>query len=233
MERERACKSAAQKSDSILNHILKNVMVDASGCIDLFLLEKDVQSLAKAVDILFRGTWWCRLREALLRITTGTYTPDISAVDLQEFGANLAKGRLHVSVTAPPELVRLDPLACNIVLDNAISNAIRHGCPRDPQVGPRCAFRSAPSPLGSRSPWVTWWGAGAQTVGAGWGSTRGGRDPGAESKRTGWAGLCLRGTMCPHPVRLRARPAPAASVCPHPFCNRPIIPPSHPHFLDR
>ena len=34
----------------------------------------------------------------------------------------------------PAEAVELDPTACHIVLDNAVTNAFRHGCPDDPQV---------------------------------------------------------------------------------------------------
>ena len=34
----------------------------------------------------------------------------------------------------PDVAVELDPTACQIVLDNAVTNAFRHGCPRDPQV---------------------------------------------------------------------------------------------------
>ena len=40
----------------------------------------------------------------------------------------------QVECECPAEAVELDPTACHIVLDNAVTNALRHGCPDDPRV---------------------------------------------------------------------------------------------------
>ena len=52
--REAAEAAKSQKADSVLNHILKNNMADASGCIDLVLSGQSRELLVKAQDILFR-----------------------------------------------------------------------------------------------------------------------------------------------------------------------------------
>eukprot|EP00670_Eutreptiella_braarudii_P015950 CAMPEP_0174330762 /NCGR_PEP_ID=MMETSP0810-20121108/16927_1 /TAXON_ID=73025 ORGANISM="Eutreptiella gymnastica-like, Strain CCMP1594" /NCGR_SAMPLE_ID=MMETSP0810 /ASSEMBLY_ACC=CAM_ASM_000659 /LENGTH=225 /DNA_ID=CAMNT_0015446105 /DNA_START=42 /DNA_END=716 /DNA_ORIENTATION=+ len=72
-ERQRAIQEAHTmklnlKADSMLNHVLKNNMADASGCIDLFFRKADDRVLRQAQDILFRGMWWCKWRQAMLSI---------------------------------------------------------------------------------------------------------------------------------------------------------------------
>ena len=124
-----------QRADSILIHILKNNMADATGCIELFCQQNPIalRELSKACDILFRGISWCKLREAMLSIVAGRYTTQCSAVDVQKFTQDLVRGR-DMALECPPGVLALDPVACNIVLDNAVTNAKRHGCPVDPQV---------------------------------------------------------------------------------------------------
>ena len=126
----------AQHADSVLNHILKNTMADALGCIERFCqtpVESDTSALSKACDILFRGLWWCKLRVAMLRIVAGCYETQRDAVDIQKFAEDFVRGR-DLTLQCPSGAVPLDLTACNIVLDNAFTNAMRHGCPGDPQV---------------------------------------------------------------------------------------------------
>eukprot|EP00667_Euglena_gracilis_P003140 EG_transcript_3152 len=128
-DQERGAREAAVKADNILNHILKNLMADASGCIYLFAdrgnesLSSDLQ---QALSCLDRGMRWCRRRQALLRLTTGTYCPAREPVPLRAFGEDLANGR-PLACHFIDDVVLLDPLLCDILLDNAISNALRHG----------------------------------------------------------------------------------------------------------
>ena len=123
-----------QDADSVLNHILKNTMADACGCIDLFH-QKNIPDdyLCRASDLLFRGMWWCKLREALLQMIAGRYKMVRETVDVKEFAQDFVRGR-EVALECLPQMVQLDPMACNVVLDNAVTNAMRHGCQKDPQV---------------------------------------------------------------------------------------------------
>ena len=134
-----------QDADSMLNHLLKNTMADALGAIDLFFKQKqkaptDEQGhenghgfLSKASDMLFRGMWWCKLREAMLKVVAGCYDTKLESLDVLNFTNDFARGR-DLTIECPSQLLKLDPMACSLVLDNAATNAIRHGYPNDPRV---------------------------------------------------------------------------------------------------
>ena len=127
-----------QTADSVLNHMLKNTMADVSGCIELFcerntLEDEDGLLLLKGSDILFRGMWLCKMREAILSLVGGHYEVQPRDTNLLQFAEDFARGR-EVALDCPPQIVCLDPMVCNVILDNAVTNALRHGCPRDPQV---------------------------------------------------------------------------------------------------
>ena len=128
---------ARQDADSVLNHLLKNTMADAGGCIDLFQQQTAVKQnralLTKASDFLFRGMWWCKMREAMLRMVAGHYETELVPTGLQGFTLDLIRGR-EIEYECPQVAVELDRMVCNVVLDNAMTNAQRHGCPRDPRV---------------------------------------------------------------------------------------------------
>ena len=106
--------------------------VDSFNCVNLFFDGVGTEVLVEAKDLMFRGMWWCRMREAILNIMRGTYTPAFTDVNLQQFARDLCQGRSKVSWTAPNVIVHLESLVCSIILDNAISNAIRHGCSDGP-----------------------------------------------------------------------------------------------------
>eukprot|EP00667_Euglena_gracilis_P003698 EG_transcript_3710 len=134
-EAEAAHKEAALKADTILNHILKNIMADARGCIDMYLEGQPplAAHLERGRECLTRGMHWCKRRAALLRIASGDYQPVLVSTDLQEFGKTLVSGR-RVRTDIPQLTVKLDPVLCDLVLDNALSNALHHGHPEDPDV---------------------------------------------------------------------------------------------------
>ena len=125
------------KADSVLNHILKNNMADAINCIELFCERNKraavQQHLSKASDTLFRGMWWCKLREAMLSMVAGRYTTVRTATDVHKWARDFLRGR-DVGLECPREVVQMDATACSVVLENAVTNATRHGCPHDPQV---------------------------------------------------------------------------------------------------
>ena len=126
-----------QTADSVLNHMLKNTMADASGCIDLYCHARphgeDVDLLSKASDGLFRGMWWCKLREAMLRMVAGQYESQPEVVNLHQSAVDFVRGR-DVEFECPLHVVMLDPMACNGILDHAVTNATRHGCRTNPEV---------------------------------------------------------------------------------------------------
>eukprot|EP00668_Euglena_longa_P026439 GGOE01033097.1.p1 GENE.GGOE01033097.1~~GGOE01033097.1.p1 ORF type:complete len:466 (-),score=109.15 GGOE01033097.1:835-2232(-) len=145
-EAKMAQKSASQKADSIINHILKNMMADAVGCVELFQADGVPDHLQRAQECLMRGMNWCKKRQAMIRLTLGQYTPILLPTHLPKFGAAVACHR-NVTLHCPRVCVRLDPILCDVVCDNAISNAFRHGHPDDPAIS--LAMRLAPAELGS------------------------------------------------------------------------------------
>ena len=52
--REQKARRASEKADSMLNHILKNIMAEAAGCIDLYLCTQGQDKLTHGTDILYR-----------------------------------------------------------------------------------------------------------------------------------------------------------------------------------
>eukprot|EP00667_Euglena_gracilis_P003066 EG_transcript_3074 len=129
-------KESAQEADSILNHSLKNMMADAAGCIHMYaagLPGPLPADLAQALACLDRGMGWCRKRQALLRLADGRYTPTLAAVRLPDMGQAVVHGR-DVACSFADAAVLLDPVLCDLVLDNGIDNAFRHGDPEDPAV---------------------------------------------------------------------------------------------------
>ena len=128
-----------QTADSVLNHMLNNNMADASGCIDVYLHKKafdeeDKQLLTKASDTLFRAMWCCKMREAILSMVSGSYEPQACEVNLLQFRDDFVRGRDVVLDCPVQVLAHLDPTICNVILENAVTNAMRHGCPQEPQV---------------------------------------------------------------------------------------------------
>ena len=135
-ERDLKNQKDGAKADSVLNHILKNNMADAINCIEIWCARNkgaDGEQLSKASDILFRGMWWCKLREAMLSMVAGRYETVLSATDVRQWAQEFVRGRT-VALECPTEVVKMDATACSVVLDNAMTNATRHGCPHDPQV---------------------------------------------------------------------------------------------------
>ena len=134
---------ASRKADSILNHKLKNNMADAVGDIDMFIedVEKvgnnvnpqSVDQLKQAGASLRRGMKSCRHRQVYLQLVVNNYKPSLQPVHLQKFAMELTTGR-HVRLFAEDVLVMIDPVLCELILDNLISNAFAHGHPINPDV---------------------------------------------------------------------------------------------------
>jgi len=130
-----ALQDSAQQADGILNHILKNSMADAAGCVHLFLNSAvpDRLDLQKALECLARGMQWCHNRLALIHIAAGQYVPDLVVVELKHLVGEVVAGR-PVQSDASASSVLLDPLLTQIVLGNVVDNAFRHGHTVDPHV---------------------------------------------------------------------------------------------------
>ena len=69
----------------------------------------------------------------MLRLVAGRYETELVPTNLQGFTQDLIRGR-DMEHDCPQGTVELDPMVCNVVLDNAVTNAKRHGCARDPRV---------------------------------------------------------------------------------------------------
>eukprot|EP00667_Euglena_gracilis_P009998 EG_transcript_10172 len=125
---------ASQTADSILNHTLKNILSDAAATMELYLagrVERD--SLESAIHCLRRGMRACKDRQVYLKLVAGEYTPALHTVALQDFGHDLIAGR-DVQSNVAKLTVRTDVALLNLILENAVSNAFKHGHPRKPEV---------------------------------------------------------------------------------------------------
>ena len=128
---------ASRKADSILNHTLKNTMADAVGDIDMFLQKTaaniDIMHLRQAAAALRRGMRQCRHRQAYLQLAAHRYQVVLQTVDLKAFASELTSGR-QVTLDVCELTVMLDVTLCSLILENALSNAFKHGCPQNPAV---------------------------------------------------------------------------------------------------
>eukprot|EP00668_Euglena_longa_P047468 GGOE01063336.1.p1 GENE.GGOE01063336.1~~GGOE01063336.1.p1 ORF type:complete len:694 (-),score=197.72 GGOE01063336.1:908-2803(-) len=139
-------KKSAHEADSVLNHSLKNMMADAVGCIHMHCSTLDgapPAQLALALTCLERGMGWCRKRQALLELVTGGYVPMLTATRLPELGHLLVHDQ-DVTCSFVDATVLLDPVLCDLVLDNGISNAFQHGHPEAPAVHFTITLASSP-----------------------------------------------------------------------------------------
>ena len=127
---------ASQKADSILNHSLKNRMADGAGEIELFLgsYTGPHQPLSKCIASLHRGMQMCQHRQLYLKMMKGNYEPRRLPCNLHDFGTALASGRRLVHTMFARLCARFDSIACEMILENALSNALKHGCPEDPRI---------------------------------------------------------------------------------------------------
>jgi len=125
---------AGEMADNILNHTLKNTLADVAGYIELFLTgSAPVEVLNDGVACLRRGMKACRDRHAYLKLVAGMYSPVLSTVGLRELGQELLGGR-PASEQILDLTVLIDRTLITLILDTALSNAVKHGRPGDPDV---------------------------------------------------------------------------------------------------
>eukprot|EP00667_Euglena_gracilis_P001325 EG_transcript_1325 len=125
---------ASQRADSILNHTLKNILADVAGSVELFLegvIGRDV--LEGVLTCLTRGMKLCKQRNVYMKLVTGEYIPIMNVINLREFGQQLVAGR-NISSAFVDLTVHLDCTLLTLVLENGISNAIKHGHAAAPNV---------------------------------------------------------------------------------------------------
>eukprot|EP00667_Euglena_gracilis_P002249 EG_transcript_2250 len=136
---------ASQMADNILNHSLKNTLADVAANIEVFLAgAASANLLEDGIACLRRGIKCCKDRQLYRQLAAGEYTTVTTAVNLREIGQQLISGRQIDGVFCEGE-VYLDIALCNLILDNALSNALRHGRPECPAVQFR--IESRPSVL--------------------------------------------------------------------------------------
>jgi len=124
----------AVTADGILNHMLKNTLADAAGSIELFLAgASSSEVLHDSVHCLRRGMKACKQRQVYVKLVAGEYVPVENEVDLQAFGEDLIAGRATRGEFLDLKVL-LDSALLTLVLDNALSNAAKHGNPADPDV---------------------------------------------------------------------------------------------------
>jgi len=125
---------ASTTADSILNHMLKNTLSDGVAHIELFLAGSASRAaLHDGVSCLRRGMRACRERQVYLQLVAGNFVPVLNTVNLTEFGEQLVAGHAATSIF-PDTTVLLDRTLMSLILDNALSNAFKHGCRHNPDV---------------------------------------------------------------------------------------------------
>ena len=82
---------------------------------------------------------------ASVRAPFARYVVTLAPVNLAEFVSELTSGR-PVLVDFPRLTVLIDPTLCSLILDNALSNASKHGHPQSPDV--RLTIGCPANPLG-------------------------------------------------------------------------------------
>jgi len=135
---------ASETADNILNHMLKNTLADVAGYIELHLQGSvPVSALHDSLACLRRGMRACKERLVYLKLVAGDYTPVLNAVNLADFGRHLAAGR-SLTTEFPNTSMLMDHVLCGLILENALSNAAKHGRPENPDV--TFAIRLVPDP---------------------------------------------------------------------------------------
>jgi len=134
----------SQEADSILNHTLKNTMSDAAGQLEICLDDPDsiadldastIQSLKLALASLQRGMKCCRNRQMYISLVSGTYISVKRMVNVHRFLSDVTMGRaVEVETRLDVDEVELDPVLMDLILDNAVANATKHGHPTRPNV---------------------------------------------------------------------------------------------------
>ena len=133
----------SKEADSILNHSLKNTMADPAGQLEIFLDDPDgikdldpslIQNLKMALASLRRGMKSCRNRQTYISLVSGTYNSVRSAVTAHQFLSDVTMGRAVEVVETQLGEFQLDPVLMDLILDNAMANATKHGDPRGPNV---------------------------------------------------------------------------------------------------
>eukprot|EP00667_Euglena_gracilis_P002799 EG_transcript_2809 len=125
---------ASQLADGVLNHMLKNALADVAADIEIFLAgELGPEVLEDAVVCLRRGMRSCRARMIYLKMVAGEYVPVLNAINLQQFGQELMAGR-NVVGELLDRTILMDGTLMHLILENALSNAAKHGHPDHPNV---------------------------------------------------------------------------------------------------
>eukprot|EP00668_Euglena_longa_P021037 GGOE01026170.1.p1 GENE.GGOE01026170.1~~GGOE01026170.1.p1 ORF type:complete len:679 (-),score=166.00 GGOE01026170.1:1200-3203(-) len=125
---------ASQLADSVLNHMLKNALADVAANIEVFLAgELGSEVLEDAVVCLRRGMQSCRARMVYLKMVAGDYVPVMNAINLKEFGQQLVAGR-NVTTHFVDCTILMDGTLMQLILENALGNAFKHGHPDHPNV---------------------------------------------------------------------------------------------------
>eukprot|EP00668_Euglena_longa_P010562 GGOE01012794.1.p1 GENE.GGOE01012794.1~~GGOE01012794.1.p1 ORF type:complete len:676 (-),score=173.15 GGOE01012794.1:858-2864(-) len=125
---------ASQLADSVLNHLLKNALADVAANIEIFLAgELGPEVLEDAVVCLQRGIQSCRARMVYLKMVAGDYVPVMNAINLRAFGQQLVAGR-NVTTQFLDHTVLMDGTLMQLILENALGNAFKHGHPDHPNV---------------------------------------------------------------------------------------------------
>eukprot|EP00668_Euglena_longa_P027849 GGOE01034886.1.p1 GENE.GGOE01034886.1~~GGOE01034886.1.p1 ORF type:complete len:491 (+),score=158.63 GGOE01034886.1:167-1474(+) len=125
---------ATQLADGMLNHMLKDTLANVTADIEIFLAgELGPEVLEDAVVCLRRGIRSCRERMVYLKMVAGEYTPVMNAIHLKEFGQQLVAGR-RVTTHLLDFTVLMDGTLMQLILENAMSNAFKHGHPDHPNV---------------------------------------------------------------------------------------------------
>ena len=130
-----------QKHYSVVNHVVKNAMADVEAEICLlaeqnypWYREELFQTMKARIR---RGIRWCKNFQSSVKLSQGLFVPTLRPIKLWEFGAELLGGRCATGAF-PALTILSDPVLCDLMMENALDNAQKHGSPVNPDM--RCAI---------------------------------------------------------------------------------------------
>jgi len=137
LQHQHAKEKASKKADSMLNHTLKNVLADGIAAVELYQLTGESTHLANATLSMKRGMTWTRRRQSLIMVCEGTYQLHPEKLCLRQLVRDCIDGRDIVFVDnaacgavgdniKDDWWVEIDPMLIGMILENGISNAIKH-----------------------------------------------------------------------------------------------------------
>ena len=121
----------------MVNHVVKNAFAEAEAALYLLIESDASRYCVEAFDSVFaslkRGMRWCKNYQAGINLLEGAFVPNARPVNVWELGSKILGARcIHSHFSRA--VITVDPVLCDIMLENLLDNAKRHGHKLHPDV---------------------------------------------------------------------------------------------------